>query len=95
MPRSGDGREVTCPACGRQVERRDAREYDKFGNERGRRAEVVEYLCRACFDDLTHEARDDLEAILVDINAGGCDRETFLRRYRRITLGRRGRRRDQ
>lgn len=87
---TGGRREVTCPACGRRVDRSEAHEYDKFGDQSDRRG-TVEYLCPDCHVGLNRETRGDLEAILVDINAGSCDDETFLRRYRRVAEGRRGR----
>lgn len=77
----GDRRQVTCPACGREVERREAREYDKDGDRWERRGKRFEYLCPDCHDDLDGGPRDGLEATLVEINAGRCDRATFLRRY--------------
>ena len=76
-----DERTVVCPACGRSVPRSRAREYDKFGDRWNRREKEFEYLCRACHEELSHQRRDELEELLCGINAGGPDRETFLRRY--------------
>lgn len=90
----GRGRRVTCPACGDEIDRREAREYDKDGDRWERRGKRFEYLCRPCHEGLTHQPRGDLEATLVEINAGKCDRETFLRRYQEAIEGRRGRHGD-
>ena len=91
----GIGERVTCLACGREVAKREAREYDKYGDRWERRRKRFEYLCRSCHAEITHQPRDGLEATLVEINAGSCDRETFLRRYREAVEGRRGRHGDR
>lgn len=77
----GDARTVTCIACGDEVDRSDAREYDKEGDRWDRRGKSFEYLCKPCFRTLSKADRSDLEATLVDIGAGERDRESFLRRY--------------
>lgn len=78
----GDGDEaVTCIACGETVDRRDAREYDKYGDRYTREGKRFEYLCKPCYRDYCHQPRDGLEATLTEANAGEVSRESFLRRY--------------
>ena len=91
----GDGKLVTRLTSRPQARRREAREYDKFGDRWERRHKAFEYLCADCYAALDHQARHDLEAMLVDIDAGNCDRATFFRRYRRTVQGRRGRHGDR
>ena len=91
----GDPQLVTCPACGCEVDRREAREYHKDGDTRAQPGERLEYLCLPCDEGLTPEPRDGLEPLLVDIDAGRCDRETFLQRYVEAVEGRRGRHGDR
>lgn len=79
--RTTDRREVTCPACGRTMQRYEAREYDKHGDRWERRGKVFEYFCRSCHDELSLQQRTGLEELLTEINAGRLDRETFLQRY--------------
>lgn len=83
MRRSRDAsrRRVVCPACGRRIARDDAREYDKHGDRWDRTEKSFEYLCRPCHDALTHQGRDELEALLCEVGAGEVDRDRFLRRY--------------
>lgn len=91
----GDPRLVTCPACGSDVDRREAREYHKDGDPWEQPTRRIEYLCRSCDDGLSREPRDGLEALLVDIDAGRCDRETFLQRYVEAVGGQWGRHGDR
>ena len=72
---------VTCIACGRSVSRSDAREYDKEGDRWERRDKEFEHVCKQCHRELCHQPRDELERLLVDIDAGGLSREEFLHRY--------------
>lgn len=78
-PLSGSDREVECIACGTQLARSDAREYDKYGNRWDREGKQFEYLCKPCYSDLCHFSREGLEAKLVQAGAGERDRTTFLR----------------
>ncbi|MFB6112317.1 MAG: hypothetical protein ABEJ35_07270 [Halobacteriaceae archaeon] len=78
---SDDARRVTCIACGRELDRGEAREYDKEGDRWERRGKSFEYVCKPCFKELSKADRDGLEARLVDLGAGDLDRETFLRAY--------------
>ena len=72
---------VSCIACGTDLERADAREYDKYGNRWERDDKEFEYLCKPCFRDLTKHARDGLEDVLVDLGAGRVSDEEFLERF--------------
>jgi len=76
-----DRETVTCIACGEQVARADAREYDKHGDRWERRGKEFEHLCKDCYGDLDRAARDGLEETLAAAGAGECDRETFLKRF--------------
>ncbi len=72
---------VTCVACGRELPRVDAREYDKHGDRWERRGKDFEHLCKTCHEQLCHQNRAGLEDLLVDIGAGTHDDGEFLRRY--------------
>ncbi|MXV63063.1 hypothetical protein GS429_13490 [Natronorubrum sp. JWXQ-INN-674] len=72
---------VTCLACGDQVTRSMAREYDKHGDRWDRSDKEFEHLCKSCHGDLCHHPRDELEDILVECEAGGADRDAFLAGY--------------
>ncbi len=72
---------VTCPACGEQVARSAAREYDKHGDRWDRENKTFEYLCTPCHEALCRQPRDELEALLVESEAGNTDQETFLSGY--------------
>jgi hypothetical protein len=72
---------VTCIACGRSVDRSDAREYDKEGDRWERRDKEFEHVCKQCHRELCHQPRDELERLLVDIDAGSLGRGEFLHRY--------------
>ena len=80
--RDGDRSTVVCIACGESLSREEAREYDKQGDRWNRRGKEFEYLCKECHRGLSHQPRDDLEAVLTDVEAaadGG--REAFVRAY--------------
>jgi len=72
---------VDCIACGETVRRSDAREYDKEGDRWDRKGKQFEYLCKGCHTDLCHQPRDELEDLLVDIDAGGLTELEFLEAY--------------
>lgn len=72
---------VTCIACGTEVPRAEAREYDKEGDRWDRADKRFEHLCRRCHGDLSHQPRDDLEPLLVEFEAGDASREEFLSWY--------------
>jgi hypothetical protein len=74
-------REVTCVACGTDLPRSEAREYDKFGDRYDRRDKEFEYLCKPCYRDLCHQPRRGLEDLLVDSGAGERSRDGFLAEY--------------
>lgn len=76
-----DRKTVVCIACGTSLLRSDAREYDKEGDRWDRQGKRFEYLCKACYRELTHQPRDDLEDLLDDVQVPGQSREEFLRRY--------------
>jgi hypothetical protein len=79
--RSDDGSSVTCVACGVSLDRSAAREYDKHGDRWERRDKTFEYFCKPCHSELCHQPRNGLESLLVECEAGECDREAFLRRF--------------
>ena len=72
---------VTCIACGAQVERSAAREYDKYGNRWDREGKSFEYLCKSCHRELCHQPRDGLETLLEELSAGEVTCEQFLAGY--------------
>jgi hypothetical protein len=80
---SRDGRDeaVTCIACGEEVQRGDAREYDKHGDRWERADKEFEFLCKPCHRELCHQPREGLESRLVDIGAGDVERDAFLEAY--------------
>ena len=73
--------EVTCIACGAEVSRSAAREYDRYGDRWNRDDRQFEYLCKPCHREYCHQPRDGLEETLVRAGAGTTDRASFLRRY--------------
>jgi hypothetical protein len=73
--------EVTCVACGTDLRRSEAREYDKHGDRYDRRDKEFEYLCKPCYRDLCHQPRRGLEADLVAAGAGEQSRSGFLADY--------------
>jgi len=91
---SGNERdEVTCIACGQPVERSDAREYDKEGDRWDRRDKEFEYVCKVCHRDLCHQPRDELEGLLVDLEAASSrslSQEEFMGRYVQVVEERYG-----
>jgi hypothetical protein len=80
-------REVTCVACGLDLPRSDAREYDKFGDRYDRRDKEFEYLCKPCYRDLCHQPRRGLEDLLVESGAGEQPRDRFLAAYAALAEG--------
>lgn len=80
--RNPDDEEVTCVACGQALPRSDAREYDKEGDRFSRRGKRFEHVCKACHRELCHQPRDELEALLVDLERDRpATQEEFLRAY--------------
>ncbi|ODR80327.1 hypothetical protein BG842_07645 [Haladaptatus sp. W1] len=88
--RNREKKSVICIACGDAVRRSAAREYDKEGNRWERNGKTFEHLCKACHRELCHQPRDELEALLVDIDAGHVDQIEFLTRYERAVQDRYG-----
>lgn len=78
--RSGD-EEVTCIACGENLPREEAREYDKHGDRYTREGKNFEHLCKPCHRNCCHQPRDGMEATLTGAGAGQVSREAFIRRY--------------
>ncbi|EMA51791.1 hypothetical protein C451_13596 [Halococcus thailandensis JCM 13552] len=74
------------------MRRSEAREYDKHGDRWERRNKAFEHLCKTCYRDLCHQPRDELEALLVEIQTelGSCSQETFLDRYEELVEDRYG-----
>jgi hypothetical protein len=97
MWRSDSGGTVTCIACGEEVPRSKAREYDKHGDRWERRDKRFEFLCKPCYQECCHQPRGGLETDLVDAGAGTVDRETFLEQYHEVVGvdGERGRERER
>lgn len=79
--RNREKKSVFCIACGDAVLRSKAREYDKEGNRWERSGKSFEHLCKACHRELCHQPRDELEALLIEIDAGAVEREEFFARY--------------
>lgn len=73
--------DVHCIACGTEVARTEAREYDKHGDRFDRDDKQFEYLCKPCYREYSHQPRDGLEATLVEAGAGTTDDDTFLEQY--------------
>ncbi|WP_394739113.1 DUF7562 family protein [Natronococcus roseus] len=72
---------VVCPACGSEVPRSSAREYDKYGDRWERENKRFEYLCKPCYGDLCHLPREGLESLLVELEDEEYPWETFLAQY--------------
>ncbi|WP_336035222.1 DUF7562 family protein [Halobacterium yunchengense] len=72
---------VSCIACGEELSREDAREYDKHGDRWDRDGKRFEYLCKPCFRGLAKHSRDGLEDALAAAGAGRVDDAEFLRRF--------------
>jgi hypothetical protein len=87
MWRSGGREDVTCIACGAEVPRSKAREYDKQGERWERREKDFEFLCKPCYRECCHQPRGGLESDLVRAGAGAVDRETFLAQYHDVVSG--------
>jgi hypothetical protein len=82
--RTNRGRKtIVCIACGSSVLRSEAREYDKEGNRWDRHGKEFEHLCKECYRDLCHQPRNELEALLVDVQegTGTLSQREFLARY--------------
>ena len=77
---SGD-ESVVCIACGEQLQRENAREYDKHGDRWDREGKDFEYLCKPCYRETSRAPRQGLEATLVDARAGEVSDEAFLRAF--------------
>lgn len=80
MWRGRDRTEVTCIACGAELDRSDAREYDKHGDRWEREGKEFEHLCKPCYRDLCHQPRSGLEAALLGIETT-ASRTEFLRQF--------------
>ena len=76
-----EGGTVVCIACGDDVSRSAAREYDKYGDRFDRRNKTFEYLCKSCHREQCHQPRGDLETLLVEIGAGERSQEDFSAWY--------------
>ena len=76
-----DRKTVVCIACGTSVLRSEAREYDKEGNRWDRHGKEFEHLCKGCYRELCHQPRDELEALLEEIEGESLSRNEFLDRY--------------
>lgn len=59
--------QVQCPACGVALRRRDAREYDRYGNRWERTGKTFEYLCKPCYREVCHLPRGNLEDTLGNV----------------------------
>lgn len=81
MWRKRDQGSVTCIACGEEVPRSAAREYDKEGDRWTRENKEFEHLCKPCYQDLCHQPRGDLEAVLAEIDTAESSRERFIQHY--------------
>ncbi|MEF8813250.1 MAG: hypothetical protein V5A55_05470 [Halovenus sp.] len=81
MLHSGGDERVTCIACGEDIPRERAREYDKHGDRWDRRDKEFEHLCKPCYRELCHQPRERLEARLVAAGAGERDQAAFLAAY--------------
>jgi hypothetical protein len=81
---------VVCVACGTSVTRSQAREYDKEGNRWERQDKQFEHLCKECYRGLCHQPRDDLEALLVEIESAGQTESEFLSAYFELVCERYG-----
>ncbi len=84
MWRSRSSTEVTCIACGTEVARSEAREYDRYGDRWGRRDREFEYLCKPCHRECCHQPRKGLEETLTRAGAGETDRKSFLANFHEV-----------
>ena len=81
MWRSRSEGDVTCIACGTEVKRSKAREYDRYGDRWGSRDREFEFLCKPCYRECCHQPRNGLEETLTRAGAGETDDNSFLARY--------------
>ncbi|MFP8951797.1 hypothetical protein ACLI4Z_02320 [Natrialbaceae archaeon A-arb3/5] len=86
---------VTCLACGDELARTAAREYDKYGDRWNREDKEFEHLCKECYRDLCHFPRDELEDLLVELEDETSDQGTFLAGYASTVEERYGRIEEQ
>jgi hypothetical protein len=77
----GSESEVVCIACGAEVPRSGAREYDRNGDRWNRDGKRLEYLCKPCHRECCQQPREGLEATLVEAAAGCVEDEVFFERY--------------
>jgi hypothetical protein len=84
MWRSRSEGDVTCIACGADVARSSAREYDRYGDRWGKRDRDFEFLCKPCYRECCHQPRAGLEADLVAAEAGTADQREFLAQYHEV-----------
>lgn len=84
---------VICPACGREIQRCEAREYDRHGNRWERTGKTFEYLCKPCHREISHLPREDLEDTLCSIGGPKQSPEAFVGAYYRELRSRQGPRR--
>ena len=78
MGDSGGDRTVTCIACGAELPRSTAREYDKYGDRWGSEGESLEYLCTRCHQELNKQPRETLEINLENAGAGEVTNRRFF-----------------
>jgi hypothetical protein len=79
--RNRDSQSVTCIACGTDLPRANAREYDKHGDRWNRSGKEFEYLCKPCYRDQCHQPRDGLESLLEEIEADTDTQDEFLEAF--------------
>ncbi|WP_340098903.1 DUF7562 family protein [Salinibaculum salinum] len=84
MWRSRSDGDVTCIACGDEVPRSKAREYDRYGDRWGSRDREFEYLCKPCHRECCHQPRKGLEETLIKADAGHVSRDTFVAQFHDI-----------
>jgi hypothetical protein len=75
---------VICIACGSEIPREKAREYDKHGDRWNRDDKEFEFLCKPCHRDSCHQPRLGLEQTLIEAGAGTTDDHCFLMRFDNI-----------
>ena len=72
---------VMCIACGVEVSRHEAREYDRYGDRFQRRGKRFEYLCQRCDAELCRHPREGVEARLCAIEPVVTSRTELMRRF--------------
>jgi len=72
---------VVCIACGVEIPRHDAREYDRYGDRFKRRGKRFEYLCERCDAELCHHPREGVEARLCAIESAVTSRTELVRMF--------------